>query len=552
MNLRPARLFPFVALAAVLLSSAATAQMPVPPPPPPSRGPCPLLFVRFSGPEGMIATFYQGRAPARSFPAPVVVGMRPGYAHRVRLGDFPGRPGISIYPTLTIVGNLLLSPKLNAASFPATVALTEADIEAIAIGTMVTKVIYLEHPDRAEPTATRPGEILETNRPIGTDIVQEARDNGRVMIVVHFGGRLPTAEEIVQQNVPGTILFPGERSMSHPAGPPLFPVIPWKYYDPYYGPRLPEEECLHDGGDRGRKAAFDSQGNLAGVDPEDTVAEYRDASGRRSIACSNRVCLCVPRYVVLRKELPLALNENTIALSDTRLVQKQIEYQETLPPNLTIQYAKLKADLGRLRPSINLAEQGPNVLIGLKVLQAHHIDLALAEYVGTQEVKLLTLVQRAQLLKQLELVRVFSSITPIAGIEQIVGTRVVGRVEAGPDVVSAVLSTRDLTVCCGEPIPPDRPLCLFKCADRGSAQVGDIVTFSLRYSNVGGRVITDVAVADSLSGRLEYVEGSAESDRDAVFTTQPNEAGSVILRWEISGRLLPGQSGRLRFKARVR
>ena len=64
--------------------------------------------------------------------------------------------------------------------------------------------------------------------------------------------------------------------------------------------------------------------------------------------------------------------------------------------------------------------------------------------------------------------------------------------------------------------------------------------------------ITNVAVTDSLSGRLEYVAGSAEADRDAVFTTQENEAGSLILRWEIGGRLLPGDSGTLRFQVRVR
>ena len=40
---------------------------------------------------------------------------------------------------------------------------------------------------------------------------------------------------------------------------------------------------------------------------------------------------------------------------------------------------------------------------------------------------------------------------------------------------------------------------------------------------------------------------SAKSDRDAVFTMQENEAGSLILRWEITGRLLPGQSGVVRF-----
>ena len=115
------------------------------------------------------------------------------------------------------------------------------------------------------------------------------------------------------------------------------------------------------------------------------------------------------------------------------------------------------------------------------------------------------------------------------------------------------MQTRDLTVCCCEtPIPPDKPLVLVKCADRGAAQPGDVITFLLRYSNVGGRPMTDVAVSDSLSGRLEYVPGSAVSDRDAVFTVQPNEAGSAVLRWEVSGTLLPGQSGRLRFQAKVR
>ena len=93
---------------------------------------------------------------------------------------------------------------------------------------------------------------------------------------------------------------------------------------------------------------------------------------------------------------------------------------------------------------------------------------------------------------------------------------------------------------------------LIKCADRQSAQQGDVVTFFLRYSNHGGRPLTDVAVSDSLSSRLEYVAGSAQSDRDAVFTAEQNEAGSLILRWEVSGRLAPGQGGVLRFQARVR
>ncbi len=139
-------------------------------------------------------------------------------------------------------------------------------------------------------------------------------------------------------------------------------------------------------------------------------------------------------------------------------------------------------------------------------------------------------------------------------MEQVVGTAALARVEGTTDVVSGTLETRDFTICCNEPhpVPPDKPLLLIKCADRQSAQPGDVVTFFLRYSNQGGRPLTDVAVSDSLSGRMEYVLGSAQADRDAVFTTEANEAGSTILRWEISGRLAPGQNGVLKFQARLR
>ena len=124
----------------------------------------------------------------------------------------------------------------------------------------------------------------------------------------------------------------------------------------------------------------------------------------------------------------------------------------------------------------------------------------------------------------------------------------------GPSVVGVVAG---LAVTAGieethHTVPPDKPLLLVKWADKQSAQVGDVVTFFLKYSNLGGRPITDVAVSDSLTGRLEYVTGSAHSNRAAVFTTRPNEAGSVILHWEMSGTLPPGEMGIVSFQAIIR
>jgi len=100
--------------------------------------------------------------------------------------------------------------------------------------------------------------------------------------------------------------------------------------------------------------------------------------------------------------------------------------------------------------------------------------------------------------------------------------------------------------------PPDRPLVLHKSADRKAVQVGDVVTVELRYTNVGGQPMRDVAVSDSMAARLQYVPESARTDRAAGFTTLANEDGSLILRWQFAGDLLPGQSGLIRFQARVR
>jgi len=192
-------------------------------------------------------------------------------------------------------------------------------------------------------------------------------------------------------------------------------------------------------------------------------------------------------------------------------------------------------------------------VVRLEVLNAMDVQVGPMALLGTKAVLLLTEVERARLVKQLEFARQLSNRIIVQGAEQVIGTAVEGRVEAGPQVIRAEAETRDLTVCCNEvPCPPDKPLVLIKCADRHSAQVGDVVTFMLKYSNHGGRPITDVAVTDSLTTRLEYVPGSSQSDRPAVFTMQPNEAGSLVLRWEISGRLLPGQSGIVSFQARVR
>jgi uncharacterized repeat protein (TIGR01451 family) len=78
------------------------------------------------------------------------------------------------------------------------------------------------------------------------------------------------------------------------------------------------------------------------------------------------------------------------------------------------------------------------------------------------------------------------------------------------------------------------------------------VTFHLKFTNQGGQPISDVVVTDSLTGRLEYVPGSSRANRETIFTMQQNEAGSLLLQWQVVGRLQPRESGEITFQARIR
>lgn len=533
-------LAPILVLA--LLSGSSAAQ------PPRGLGPAPLLFVRFDGPPGMHATFYQGRPAGYDYPAPVAVGVRPGYVYRVKLSGFADHPGLSLYPTLEVRGSLSLRPAMTAAAYPAPVTLTEADVRAALAGSLVTKVVYLEDPDKAVPAATAPGQVLEYDLPLNRDPLADARELGRPMLIVRLGGLEVSADELAARSVPGTVLLPGEKSMPMPRVGPCVPFGCWPA-----GPRA-EEECLHDGGDRGPRAGIGPDGRLHGLDPEDTVAEFTDSRGRRDVVHSNRICLCVPRYGVLRVELPLGRLDSEFIPTDTIGSKAQVLVKTRVPSLQSNKYEHLNVSNGRKRPTAAVGLEGPGILMRVNVLEANEIEIGPWTWVYTQAALRLTAVQRALMKRQVEFAKQLTQLTGLAATEQVVGTAVLGRVEGHAEVIVGEVETRDISCVCEhpEPLAPDKPLALCKWADRHAAQVGDVVTMFLRYSNQGGRPITDVAVSDSLNGRLEYIPGSAQTDRPAVFTTQENEAGSVILRWEISGRLPPGQSGVVRFQVRVR
>jgi uncharacterized repeat protein (TIGR01451 family) len=445
--------------------------------------------VRFVLPAGARVTFYRDLPTGCAFDASVIVGLRPGYIYRVKLAHFPRHPELCLYPSLEVRGTLHLPACLRAADYPAPVVVNEEDIAVALSGGLVTKVVYLENPERAQPVATRCDQPVEITLRPGQDPADEARAFGRPMLIVRLGARTFSPEEMVHESIPGTVLLPGDQALAMPAAPPCIPWSGVTLYDPILGPRHPEEECLHDGGDTGVPVGLDAEGQLHGLDPSDTVAEYFDNHGRKHLAISNRLCLCVPRFGILTVPIVPAGYESTVGAAGSQTVLQQAVFRTRQHDIEVRQIEELVAVHGRERPS--------GVVTG----------------VGT---------------------------VPITQIE---GHAVIMGLLHEQTIVGALVQTHEA---------PERPLVLCKTADKQCVQIGECVTFFLKYTNTGGQPMTGVVVSDSLTGRLEYVPGSAKSDREAVFTTQDNEAGSQILRWEIAGRLLPGTSGVVSFQARVR
>jgi uncharacterized repeat protein (TIGR01451 family) len=78
------------------------------------------------------------------------------------------------------------------------------------------------------------------------------------------------------------------------------------------------------------------------------------------------------------------------------------------------------------------------------------------------------------------------------------------------------------------------------------------VEFTLRYDNIGEQPVSNVTIIDSLTTRLEYVDGSQSSSREAEFDTQENDGESLVLRWALTEPLKVNEGGIVRFQCRVR
>ena len=156
--------------------------------------------VRVSLPSAGLVTFYEG-PQARSYDvtSPAQASLIVGRIYRLRVSAMPEFPGVDFFPSIEVIDRLH-PPACHVEDFPIEFALTTEEFEWAANGRLVTKVIYLEQPDRVPVANLESTQRITTIEP-SHNALAEADLLGRPVAIVRLGGRTP------DPNQPDPIFF---------------------------------------------------------------------------------------------------------------------------------------------------------------------------------------------------------------------------------------------------------------------------------------------------------------------------------------------------------
>ena len=146
--------------------------------------------VRVSLPTKGLVTDYEG-SPHRSYDvkAPAQASLVVGQMYRMRISGMPEFPGVEFYPSIELIDRLH-PPTCQVEDFPIEFEFTEEEFEWAANGRLVTKVIYLEQPDRVPVTLLDQKQRITTIEP-SQNAIAEADMLGRPVAIIRLGGRTP-------------------------------------------------------------------------------------------------------------------------------------------------------------------------------------------------------------------------------------------------------------------------------------------------------------------------------------------------------------------------
>jgi uncharacterized repeat protein (TIGR01451 family) len=304
-------------------------------------------------------------------------------------------------------------------------------------------------------------------------------------------------------------------------------------------PRLYPDEYLCDGGDRALPVHYDDFNRL-GLDTEDTVAEYVDSDGMFRMKPSTRVCIYAPRFAAMRTatqpESGTAINR--LASAHETVIGSGFRNRDAV--NYHEQRLGAEGMRVRSRPSgLDTDYIGRGAHQNVAAIQHDRLLNTFEDYMFVRTGQLET-GEEAWLAKGVQAAMVWTRNENPVIVAKVIGGQETRTIFRGAEIVGTKFEGR-----------PGQ-LRIVKLADTKVAVPGDVVTFTIRYDNVGDLDVTKVRIIDNLTPRLEYVMDSGTSDRAGEITVEDNGEGSSVLTIELDEPVKGRTGGVITFQAKVR
>ncbi len=564
--------------------------------------------IKIIAPDGAVVSVWdQGIFQPVDYANPTV-GMGIGPVFRFRLSRVPRMLDREFFPSIEVI-NRLYPPDGLAIRFPVNVVITEDDLNQVAQGNLVTKIIYLENPETALPYRQLAGDQQFFDVQDIEDPLRAAEKLGRAMAILRIGTRVPAANEFDEgfyfQGWPA-VVFPQEVSvnldqrMKQASDKQLQEgvISVGHTVEPRDGDRLGVA-------DNDTGPSRDSNTSTF-VDRDVTDPALLSGQGFPQTIGTDG-CWPTGPMPGFRFSQPLARDEFVLdggdrdlkAVVDQNWKVHGLETEDTIGHFDTLDGRRLVVASNRVaiysprfaavRKLTNLTattsnarlssfreQAGANQTKGMDFSsttlqqlqpQRHQVTARASSFLdqtrGVNSDSVISLrgsVANFAAFENIELIRIGKHQDSQSTRLQLgMASAQVWQHDLGlyvalnnmqPVIVNDVARVQEIVSVKAE--GGEAKLQIVKIASKIAAQPGEEVDFTLRFDNVGVQSIGNVTIIDNLTNRLEYVADSAQCTLDAKFTTERNEGESLTLRWELTEPLAKGQGGIIRFKCRLR
>jgi uncharacterized repeat protein (TIGR01451 family) len=308
---------------------------------------------------------------------------------------------------------------------------------------------------------------------------------------------------------------------------------------PEAAPHKNAEEYIFDGGDQQPSVVIQKDWSAAGVDPTDTVIYYETLAGTVCVRPSNRVPIYAPRFGSVRQVSGLQLSARAVGTERILVPVTPGGLDElNMAGTVALPVAPHGEEQVRLIDAFQENNRGTPIAQTLPPMRMSEARVP-SEYVELFGTGLLTEEEIAVIGRFLQNARTWSTPESLAVI-------IDGQAAA---LARDTLAAQDVYVY---ELPDKCAMRICKAASHTIANSGDIVSFTIRFDNAGVKPLGNAVIVDSLSPRLEYIEGSQQCSVGARFSALPNDVGSMVLQWELESAVEPSQGGVISFDCRVR